>query len=181
MSAEEIAQAKADALRSAASAFRQQYHARFTGTEVAAILEDAAEIGLRAVAAELVVDVPDDPVYTLQSVTDLLSLVAAEIPGDPITEAEVAKWEEQDVLDVVAWAGAVHLVASDNEDVEVPPIPEVLALREPVARVEVQPCPECRAGKHSNCDGSSWDFAKDEGAPCPCADTGHNEDEGDDQ
>lgn len=31
-----------------------------------------------------------------------------------------------------------------------------------------EPCPECRAGKHGNCDSTTWDFDKDEGAVCPC-------------
>lgn len=30
------------------------------------------------------------------------------------------------------------------------------------------PCPECEAGKCSNCDGTSWDNAKDDYIPCPC-------------
>jgi len=33
----------------------------------------------------------------------------------------------------------------------------------------VNPCPECAAGKHGNCDGRSWDLIADQPAPCPCA------------
>lgn len=29
-------------------------------------------------------------------------------------------------------------------------------------------CPECRAGKHRNCDGSALDWASDEIVPCFC-------------
>jgi hypothetical protein len=43
----------------------------------------------------------------------------------------------------------------------------------PEKAIEVQPCPECRAGKHANCDGRSWDFVADEPAPCPCWDADH--------
>lgn len=32
----------------------------------------------------------------------------------------------------------------------------------------VQACPECRAEKHRNCDGTSWDQAADAPVPCPC-------------
>lgn len=35
-------------------------------------------------------------------------------------------------------------------------------------------CPECQAGKHDNCDGTTWDFEKDERAVCPCARIAHN-------
>lgn len=32
----------------------------------------------------------------------------------------------------------------------------------------VQPCPECGAGKHVNCDSTSWDFDTDRPTVCPC-------------
>lgn len=32
----------------------------------------------------------------------------------------------------------------------------------------VSPCPECRAGKHPNCGGDTWDDTRDSPAPCPC-------------
>lgn len=32
----------------------------------------------------------------------------------------------------------------------------------------VEPCPECKAGKHQNCDGTAWDTEKDAAVPCPC-------------
>ena len=34
-------------------------------------------------------------------------------------------------------------------------------------------CPECRAGKHRNCDGTSWEITFDRPGPCPCAEAGH--------
>lgn len=37
----------------------------------------------------------------------------------------------------------------------------------------LQPCRECRDGKHPNCDGETWDVELDEPAPCPCAANGH--------
>lgn len=33
---------------------------------------------------------------------------------------------------------------------------------------ELPPCPECAAGKHRNCDGSTWDPDLDLPVPCPC-------------
>lgn len=34
-------------------------------------------------------------------------------------------------------------------------------------------CPECRAGKHGNCDGSAWDDELDMLTECACAEAGH--------
>lgn len=36
----------------------------------------------------------------------------------------------------------------------------------------IEPCPECKAGKHGNCDGLTWDVASDEEALCPCEERG---------
>lgn len=38
-----------------------------------------------------------------------------------------------------------------------------------------RPCPECRAGKCRNCDGTTWDDDRDERAVCPCWGAGHEE------
>lgn len=38
---------------------------------------------------------------------------------------------------------------------------------------EVEPCPECKAGKHPNCDGHAWDTKADRQTSCPCAMSGH--------
>ena len=32
----------------------------------------------------------------------------------------------------------------------------------------ILPCPECAAGKHRNCDGTTWDRATDALTTCPC-------------
>jgi hypothetical protein len=34
--------------------------------------------------------------------------------------------------------------------------------------VTTQACPECRAGKHRNCDGTAWDVEADALVDCPC-------------
>jgi hypothetical protein len=34
-------------------------------------------------------------------------------------------------------------------------------------------CPECTAGKHGNCDGTSWNPKADDVDTCPCAERGH--------
>ena len=41
------------------------------------------------------------------------------------------------------------------------------------ARVLLQMCPECYAGKHGNCDTTTWDFVADEPGVCPCFTEGH--------
>lgn len=42
-----------------------------------------------------------------------------------------------------------------------------------IAWSPVEPCPECRQGKHPNCDGTTWDLQADGPAACPCAEGGH--------
>jgi len=37
-----------------------------------------------------------------------------------------------------------------------------------------EPCPECAAGKHGNCDGSTWNNATDDFDVCPCWAAGHD-------
>lgn len=32
----------------------------------------------------------------------------------------------------------------------------------------IEPCPECKTGKHWNCDGLTWDEDTDTAVPCPC-------------
>lgn len=34
-------------------------------------------------------------------------------------------------------------------------------------------CPECRDGKHDNCNGDAWDMAADQPAACSCQARGH--------
>lgn len=31
-----------------------------------------------------------------------------------------------------------------------------------------EPCPECAAGKHPNCDSAAWNFTTDMPCACPC-------------
>ena len=38
-----------------------------------------------------------------------------------------------------------------------------------------EPCPECAAGKHANCDTTTWDFVADAPTTCPCFAKGHPE------
>lgn len=38
-------------------------------------------------------------------------------------------------------------------------------------------CPECRVGKHGNCDGGSWDRDTDQPTTCPCWKAGHRDEE----
>lgn len=37
----------------------------------------------------------------------------------------------------------------------------------------IWPCPECAAGKHGNCDGTSWDASTDTPTTCTCHEMGH--------
>lgn len=37
-----------------------------------------------------------------------------------------------------------------------------------------QLCPECRDGKHGNCDGDAWSDALNDIADCPCGDPAHS-------
>lgn len=55
----------------------------------------------------------------------LLLMVEDEFPAPLPTGQEVSQWDPVTRSSVAAWAFAVHLVASDN-DVHVPPLPEVL-------------------------------------------------------
>jgi hypothetical protein len=61
-------------------------------------------------------DVPDEGVTV-----SILSLV-----GVTVDEAVVAGWNAEQRLQAVDWAGAIHLQASDNDDVEVPKMPVFL-------------------------------------------------------
>lgn len=63
-----------------------------------------------------------------ETVRDLLLLVEAELPkGRARPELpEIVRWRDEDREAVAHWAAAVHLVASDNDDVDIPLMPEVL-------------------------------------------------------
>lgn len=67
------------------------------------------------------------PAPTVEQLETLLLLV---LPDDlckavPSTVA-IGGWSDLEKREVAAWAGAVHLVASDNDDVEIPTRPEVV-------------------------------------------------------
>lgn len=79
----------------------------------------------------------EEPVLLPETVRDFLLLVEAEFPGETPSEETIATWAPEVQSDVVDWASAVHLVASDN-DVEIPPMPAVLAAKEPCAWADCQ-------------------------------------------
>lgn len=68
-----------------------------------------------------------EPTPSAQVVHDLLSLVSEEFPVPMPTVDQVEAWTDEERRDVAAWAGAVHLSASDNDDVEIPRRPEILS------------------------------------------------------
>jgi hypothetical protein len=57
-------------------------------------------------------------------VADILTLV--QEGQRQVSIEEVAGWDQPTRRAVVEWAGAIHLVASDNEGVKIPPMPAVL-------------------------------------------------------
>lgn len=57
-------------------------------------------------------------------VLDMMSLVS--LPRD-VSAEEVKGWDQPTRRDVCEYVGAVHLVASDNHGVRIPPMPQVLA------------------------------------------------------
>ena len=79
------------------------------------------------------------------------------------------------LVDVLPKTCASHLPG------EGPGCPECCAieLRETMAEfaqpVDKPSCPECRSGKHQNCDGQAWDAVKDEPTSCACAEEGHSD------
>lgn len=40
-------------------------------------------------------------------------------------------------------------------------------------RVKAESCPECKNGKHINCDGEAWSVDIDGPVPCACGERGH--------
>lgn len=53
---------------------------------------------------------------------DVLELASVEVPAETI-----ATWSDAECMAAEEWAGAVHLKASDNDDVVVPPTPAHVA------------------------------------------------------
>lgn len=66
-----------------------------------------------------------------------------------------------------------HRALSPPESDRVPP-PSLLRRGDAVAprpqntNDRVPDCPECTAGKHTNCDGTTWNPTTDQPQPCPC-------------
>lgn len=69
---------------------------------------------------------PAPPEVKAEALRDLLLLVDDEFPAHLPVLATIRSWSTETQRDVQRWAMAVHLVASDNDDVEIPPMPEVL-------------------------------------------------------
>lgn len=61
-----------------------------------------------------------------QTIQDILTLVNAEFARALPTVEEISTWDEATRDSVLEWASAVHLTASDNEGIKIPPLPEVL-------------------------------------------------------
>ena len=54
----------------------------------------------------------------------ILTMTLIEL--DEVPESVVKSWSDQERIEVCHYVGAIHLSASDNPDVEIPSIPEVL-------------------------------------------------------
>lgn len=68
-----------------------------------------------------------DPDVSEGHVYDWLMMVKDEIPGKRVPPgSEILKWDQPTRREVMRWAVAIHLVASDNDDVVIPPMPAVL-------------------------------------------------------
>lgn len=50
-----------------------------------------------------------------------------------ITEEEVERWTDEQVKEADCWAFSVHLSASDNDDIKVPPRPPFIPIGDPLA------------------------------------------------
>ena len=88
---------------------------------------DEGEPELRQLEAGEVAEITPEVLH------DLLMLV---LPADDLPSIEtIDGWDVATCTAVAEWASAVHLVASDHDDVEIPPKPDVL-LVEPELRCE---------------------------------------------
>ncbi|GAA4075602.1 hypothetical protein ACFFOS_27520 [Nocardioides kongjuensis] len=118
-------------------------------------------------ALTVTVDVVDDP--------RMGKVVLLQLPdGYVVTKSEDARRIAAALIECADRAEQADLVeegrrfASEREDLIAQGV-DPADLLVPEVPVVVQPCPECRAGKHGNCDGGSWDYVADEPAACPCA------------
>lgn len=67
------------------------------------------------------------PVPTIEQLETLLLLVLPDELCEAVPSTVAMEgWSDLDKREVAAWAAAVHLVASDNDDVEIPYRPEVI-------------------------------------------------------
>lgn len=94
--------------------------------ELAAVAEPDEEAPTPERPAGPVTDVKPTFVDDVDPATlaDLLQLV--QEGQREVTVDEIAAWDKDTRCDVADWASALHLLASDNDDVEVPEMPEVL-------------------------------------------------------
>lgn len=81
---------------------------------------------LRAVIAQSVRDEIQGTPAVPRRVADLLSLVDGEGRAPEWWLERIAGASDEDLEAADEWAGAVHLSASDNDDVDVPPAPAFL-------------------------------------------------------
>lgn len=101
-------------------------------------LPSGAEVRLMVVGLGPPAAVPALELVPARIVADLLSLVAADLPG-PVDLADVEAWAPADRAAAAEWAARAHLSASDHDDVEVGPLPQVLA---DLAGVDVEEEPD---------------------------------------
>jgi hypothetical protein len=69
------------------------------------------------------VEIPDQLVPPRD---DSVTVGIMSLVGIIVDEAMVAQWTDEQCMNAVDWAGAVYMEASDNDDVEIPEMPEFL-------------------------------------------------------
>lgn len=72
--------------------------------------------------------------------------------------------------------GEVHALHCPNHHGPrdaVGPAEETAPMTTAVEDHEIEPCPDCKAGKHDNCTNEAFDPAADAVVPCPCAGRHH--------
>ena len=80
-----------------------------------------------------------------------------------------------------AWWQTDEYVAADYEPDTWPvapptkPLAQILEELRQAQRGTASICPECRNGKHFNCDSTAWDDATDAPTACACWARDHNE------
>lgn len=96
------------------------------------VLAEAATIGmdisklLPTINSESVMPASTDPLpWIRDDQATYLSLCL--VGGHHVPESAVRGWTDQQCMEAERWAHAVHFHASDNEDVEVPPMPPHVA------------------------------------------------------